>query len=134
MKNFIYLGLILFTIGHLKAQSTDAGLNGNTWGANKYLGWNTSNGTNPLLFKTNNVNRMKLNGNLSYSIDGYSATRNGNLLIGWQNPGTLYNANRGAYSLLHLNGEGTLLQEGGYRSWMKTGITFTGNNDLSYIG
>lgn len=77
---------------------------------------------------------MKLNGNLNYSIDGYNGNRNGNLLLGWQNTGTLYNTNRGAYSLLHLNGEGTTLQEGGYRSWMKTGITFTGNNDLSYIG
>jgi hypothetical protein len=48
--------------------------------------------------------------------------------------------NKGAFSLLHLNGSqssipgGGFTQEYGYRPWMKTGITFTGNNDLMYFG
>ena len=42
---------------------------------------------------------------------------------------------QGAYSLLHLNGrDGTFVQEGGFRPWMKAGVTLTDNNDLSYIG
>jgi hypothetical protein len=41
--------------------------------------------------------------------------------------------NRGAFSLLHLNGNG-IVQEFGYRPWMKTGITLSDNNDMSYIG
>lgn len=37
--------------------------------------------------------------------------------------------------MLHLAGrDGTFVQDGGYRPWMKTGITFTDNNDLSYFG
>ncbi|HXJ99916.1 MAG TPA: hypothetical protein VNJ50_13770 [Gelidibacter sp.] len=113
-------------------------LNAQSWNTNgnniNTSNWFGSINNVQILTRTNNTNRMKLNGNLSYAIDGYNGNRNGNLLLGWQNTGTLYNPNRGAYSLLHLNGEGTTLQEGGYRSWMKTGITFTGNNDLSYIG
>ncbi len=121
--------MLAFTfISTVSSQSTTD--NNNGFG-NKYLGYSNNF---PLLFKTNFINRLKLNGNTNYSIDGYNGNRNGNLLLGWQNTGTLYNTNRGAYSLLHLNGEGTLLQEGGYRSWMKTGITFTGNNDMSYMG
>jgi hypothetical protein len=49
--------------------------------------------------------------------------RNGYLLLGqdgaFGSGGTVY-GNRGAYSLLHLNGAGNGLQEGGYRSWMQT--------------
>src|SRR5690554_510660 len=138
MRKMIYLGLIIFSIGHLKAQSTDAGSTGNFWGANKFLGWNASNGTNPLLIKNNNVNRMKLNGNLNYAVDGYNTLRDGYLLLGIENnlmdgSGNIYTQS-GAFSLLHLNGRGTEVQPYGYRPWMETGITFTGNRDLSYIG
>src|SRR5690606_8428180 len=49
-------------------------------------------------------------------------------------PNELY-SNVGAFSLLHLSGStGTFAQPNGHRSWMKTGITFTDNNDMSYIG
>jgi len=41
---------------------------------------------------------------------------------------------KGAFSQLHINGEGSNYQEYGYRPWMKTGITLTGNRDLSYFG
>lgn len=129
----VFIAITMFGLDCISQSSNGNIPFNNSYNANWFLGW-SNNGTNPLLFKTNNINRMKLNGNLSYTIDGYSASRNGNLLIGWQNSSTLYNANSGAYSLLHLNGEGTLLQEAGYRSWMKAGITLTGNNDLSYIG
>jgi len=37
----------------------------------------------------------------------------------------------GAFSLLHLNGyNGKTIDELGYRNWMQTGISFTGNRDL----
>ncbi|MFN3341431.1 MAG: hypothetical protein ACK40M_01970 [Flavobacteriales bacterium] len=45
--------------------------------------------------------------------------------------------NTGAYSLLHLNGNSNnpaFVQDGGYRPWMKIGITFTDNQDRAYIG
>jgi hypothetical protein len=45
---------------------------------------------------------------------------------------SIYN-DKGAYSLLHLNGTAPI-QQNGYRPWMKTGITFTDNQDMSYFG
>ena len=103
-------------------------------GTNNIFGtkWNS-----PIFTQTNSVNRMKLNGDFTYSINGFSQARNGYLLLGqdaaFGSGGTVY-SNRGAYSLLHLNGAGNGLQEGGYRSWMQTGVTFTSNDDLAYIG
>lgn len=111
--------------------------------------WNS-----PIYTVTNGVTRTKLNGNLTaggptaqYAINGYgfgntqqTVNTSGYMLIGvngtsvTDNSG-LYN-NKGAFSLLHLNGATTSngYQEFGYRPWMKTGITFTGNRDLSYMG
>jgi hypothetical protein len=93
----------------------------------------------PMNFVTNGVQRMKLNEDVSYQINRLPAiNRNGYLLLGQNNNGqasgpALYN--RGAFSLLHLNGDdASSYQEVGYRNWMRTGITMTGNNDLSYFG
>jgi len=89
--------------------------------------------------KTNSILRMKLNGTVAYNINGFVAARDGYMLLGPDapvagGPGTYYN-NKGAFSLLHLNGTTTALSiELGYRPWMKTGITFTENSDLIYVG
>jgi hypothetical protein len=89
--------------------------------------------------------RMKINGDFAfgqYSIDNYGSAQGVNtsgymglgansILGGGQN---LW-SNRGPYSLLHLNGKtGNVIQQAGYRPWMQTGITFTDNQDLSYMG
>jgi hypothetical protein len=94
---------------------------------------------------TPNDRRMKLNGIFNgvnqYNINGFGVPQTvnttGYLLLG-QNmnsaSGNIY-TDLGAFSMLHLNGRdqpGT--QEAGYRPWMKTGVTFTDNNDLSYMG
>jgi hypothetical protein len=112
------------------------GGNTNANGNNNLFG--TAAGFNsPIYTQTNGINRMKLNGDFAYTINGFNQNRNGYLLLGqdgaFGSGGTIY-GNRGAYSLLHLNGAGNGLQEGGYRSWMQTGITFTSNDDLAYIG
>lgn len=105
----------------------------------------------PIYTVTNGVNRTKLNGSFTnsanqYDIDGYTTFGNTNttvntsgyMLLGpngtFQTEPTLniYN-NKGAYSLLHLNGTAPI-QQNGYRPWMKTGITFTDNQDMSYFG
>lgn len=93
--------------------------------------------------------RMKVNGIFTsqanqYSINGFGWNQNvnttGYVLIGNNNNSITDNsniyANKGAFSLLHLNGATASngYQEFGYRPWMKTGITLTGNRDLSYIG
>ncbi|MBI2259416.1 MAG: tail fiber domain-containing protein, partial [Flavobacteriia bacterium] len=95
--------------------------------------WNS-----PIYTFTAGTRRMKLNGDVSYDVNGYNQTRNGHLLIGndgnsLTGSGLIYET-KGAFSLLHLNGPGDFVQELGYRNWMKTGITLTGNNDLSYFG
>ncbi len=56
--------------------------NGNIVASGQFLG---SQNNQPLQIRTNNINRLKLNGNLSYTIDGYNDTRNGYLLIGIDN-------------------------------------------------
>jgi hypothetical protein len=95
----------------------------------------------PITFHTNNQTlRMKLNGSISYSINGIPAqNRDGYLLLGRNNDlmnttTSIYDPNFGAYSLLHLNGIGTVAQQFGYRNWMHAGITLTGNRDLTYFG
>ncbi len=123
----------LLCIQNTNAQVTSAT---NVYGANRYLGFDVSNGVNPLLFRTNAINRMRLNGTQSYSVAGSTQPRDGYLLLGANIPsnGTpIYDI--GAFSMLHLNGaNGTFVQQFGFRDWMRTGITLTDNNDLSYFG
>lgn len=119
-------------------------LSGNTAGTNNLLGtaWNS-----PIYFITNGNSstnyRMKLNGDYTsgqYLINGFGAAdgvnTTGYLLLG-NDVNAFYTA-KGAYSLLHLNGQDATgignVQEFGYRTWMKTGITYSGNSDLSYMG
>lgn len=141
---FIFLALSL----SLKsvAQATN-GTGANSYISGRFLGWDNFSSINPLLFKTVGINRMKLNGNYTsgtnqYAIDGFTfgATANnintsGYLLLGQEvQNGTFFNT-KGAFSMLHLNGDkGAFVQELGYRPWMRTGITFTDNQDLSYFG
>jgi hypothetical protein len=88
--------------------------------------------------------RMKVNGIFTgfgnqYSINNYTwpaVNTTGYVLIGQNNNSitdgaALYNQ-KGAFSQLHINGEGSQYQEFGYRPWMKAGITLTGNRDLSF--
>lgn len=105
----------------------------------------------PIYTYTNSQRRMKLNGTFTaatqYTIEGYTFAQgvntSGYLLLGQDgqtqngNP-SLFNS-KGAFSMLHLNGiqnsgGGGFVQEFGYRPWMQTGVTFTGNNDLMYFG
>mgnify|MGYP006144541949 CR=1 FL=1 len=128
------------------------GGNGVAGGTNSSLGTN-STWNAPLYFQTFGTNRMKLNGSFTaagasaqYGIDGYTTfgttnttvNTSGYLLLGASTnfqtqPGQNIYTNKGAFSLLHLNGN-SLIQQNGYRPWMKTGITFTDNQDLSYFG
>jgi hypothetical protein len=71
--------------------------------------WNS-----PIYTRTHNVARTKLNGTVSNSINaGASANREGFMLIGRDNNlmggGNIYSANLGAFSLLHLNGDGSVI-------------------------
>jgi hypothetical protein len=112
-------------------------LTGNTPSTTQFLG--TINNES-LRIRTNNQLRMKLNPTINYQVNGLlPGARNGFLLLGQDVPSmntgiNIYNAGSGAFSLLHLNGTGSAVQELGYRNWMQTGISFTENRDFSYIG
>lgn len=118
--------LRLWTFGGVAAVRNDVGLR------------TTLNGS--LFFGTNSILRSKLNGTVSYALNGLgSIARDGYLLVGQDDlltGGTLYGAGRGAFTLLHLNGNnpGGFVQEFGYRDWMQTGVTLTDNDDRAYIG
>ena len=136
-KGILILGFLILSISAFKAQST---VTGHGWLAGRHIRFNGTNGVNPLFFRTNALDRMKLNGNVGYSVAGFNQPRNGHLLLGYDmpsfpgGPNDLYSA-FGAFSMLHLNGNiGTFAQQFGNRSWMKTGLTLTDNNDFTYFG
>jgi hypothetical protein len=96
-------------------------------------------------FRTGSDLRMKLNGPISYPINGYNRDRQGFLLLTnnpdaiayensiGQNP--MNQSNYGAFSLLHLIGdESNNVQTDGYRSWMRNGLLFSNNFDAGFIG
>jgi hypothetical protein len=162
MKNEIILALLFLGAKHLVAQAPPTtggagGTNSNTFWAR---GGNTTSDGNvfgtrynsPIYTYTGGIGdadrRLKLNGNFNaignqYSLNGYTFSNNnlgvntsGYMLLGFGAGASaeLYQ-NRGAFSLLHLNGRlGNFVQSEGYRPWMKTGITFTDNQDMSYMG
>jgi hypothetical protein len=155
MKNFILIMNLCFLIFNLNSQQSPTGnipANNQTAQAGSawYRGGNSTTtlaGTNnifgtrwnsPIYTITSDQNRMKLNGIVSYPINGFAGQRDGYLLLGYsQNyAASLFTgATSGAYSQLHLNGpNGSFVQTGGYRPWMQTGVTFTDNDDLSYFG
>ncbi|MEZ4923535.1 MAG: tail fiber domain-containing protein [Crocinitomicaceae bacterium] len=96
-----------------------------------------TNNNRPFRIETSNTERVKFNRNTSYTVAGYNGNRSGNMLVARDVPvnSGLYGFNSGAFSILHLSGaSGSFIQEQGYRPWMQTGITFTDNEDLSYMG
>lgn len=136
MKRVFLIFVLFVTYTQIVAQSTTIG---HAFVPGKHIGFDASNGVNPLFFRTNDINRMKINGILNYNVNTYAGARNGFVLIGISNNSitdgqNIYAANKGAFSLLHLNGEGSGFQEFGYRPWMRTGVTFTSNRDMAYVG
>jgi hypothetical protein len=163
MKKKLKLLSLLMIVNGVYAQQTPTNTNpsGAASGLSSQQYWsragnNNSNGTNnvfgtlwnsPIYTVTNGINRMKLNGNYTsgtnqYAIDGFTfgatpttINTSGFLLIGEGASGSNFLNTKGAFSMLHLNGDkASYVQELGYRPWMRTGITFTDNQDLSYFG
>ncbi len=94
----------------------------------------------PIYTHTNGINRMIVNGDRAVTLNGYAANNtSGYVGIGPNSTGVTGGnvplwTNAGPYSLLHLNGRDGGGQAFGYRPWMQTGITFTEEFDLSYVG
>lgn len=158
-KQFLLLGAILFGVSALAQQSptnnapSGAAASGQNnqqfWsraGNNNSVGQNNIFGTlwnSPIYTVTNGVNRMKLNGDISYTINGLAGNRNGFLLL-TNNPSAaswgaglspMNSSNFGAYALFHLIGDDSPnVQEGGYRNWMRNGILLSNNYDAGFVG
>jgi hypothetical protein len=140
MKNLniiIALNLVAMSFSGFSQSSPNWLLAGNTnVVATSFLG---SINNESLRIRTNNQLRMKLNPTINYQVNGLlPGARNGFLLLGQDVPSmntgiNIYNAGSGAFSLLHLNGTGSAVQELGYRNWMQTGISFTENRDLFHL-
>jgi hypothetical protein len=131
IKNCIIFSLLLngFSFG----QSTTA-TNAQNGGQTRFLGY-TNNF--PLYTRTNNITRIRLNGDQSTNIDGTGLiSRNGYMGLGtFTVGGANYWGANSPFSQLHLIGRnGNFIQQVGYRSWMQSGITFSDNQDLGYFG
>jgi len=74
-KIIIIAGLLIFGKNNFHAQAT---WSSNAWNGQRFLGWNTSNGANPLTIRTNDITRMHINGNIG--------TTSGFIGIGTTNP------------------------------------------------
>jgi hypothetical protein len=74
----IFLGSSIMLSFNLLGQSTIAT---NVYASPRFLGWDGSNLTNPLFTRTNNLSRTKINGNLSYEVNGFTDVRNGYMLL-----------------------------------------------------
>ncbi len=86
----------------------------------------------PLYVYTQNAPRMKVNGNVTTTVNGFTQARDGYVGIG-ENSLNIWTNTPGPFSLLHLSGRNGP-QQFGFRPWMQTGISFTSNDDFAYIG
>lgn len=91
----------------------------------------------PIRYFSNNVQRMWLNSNVTNNINGQGLeNRHGFLGLGPNYTGApagTFNGT-GPISVLHIAGEGNASGTGGYRNWMRYGISLTHNNDLMFVG
>ena len=75
-----------------------------------------------VLFRTDDVNRMRLMETSTYTVDGYNIDNSGFLYLGLT-PAAIINTE--PQSILHIDGTGNLFnnpQEQGYRDWMPAGF------------
>jgi hypothetical protein len=117
------------------AQSTEG--SGNNWVASpiRYLGYNATNTTNPLLIRTNLIDRMRLNGNQATTINGVNQSVSGYLGISPTGYFSLSPANNSPWTMLHLEGPNSSgLGGNGWRSWMRTGMLIRDETDHIYVG
>jgi len=107
---FIFFCMLFSSVLH--GQSTNTG---NTFAPGEFLGWDAFNGTNPLLIKTNDVTRMRINGIAA----GYGVNTSGFVGMGTTVPA----------SPMHIVGSGTQNAQGWNRA-----ITLANSGALLWDG
>ena len=109
---------------------------------NDFVGWDNSvaeplevrhDGNFPIEWWTDAIQRMLLKESAAYNIGGLPVQADGSVLIC---PDVSTFVAPGPYTRLHLTDGIPWLHnsQGGYRSWMKNGVTMTGNGDQMYVG
>jgi hypothetical protein len=128
MKAQIIIASLLF----YQCAFSQANVANNNWGTYTYLGYNLSNGVNPLFTKTNNIDRMRLNGTQTELISGMNQNTSGYLGL---SPSGYFSSNS-PWAMLHLEGPNNVPQftGGQWRTWMKTGLFMRENSDGMYVG
>lgn len=127
MKRIITASFIFACVLIYGQASTD----NNTFGLTKYLGYNATNGINPLFTRTNNINRLRLNGNQTALINGVNQNVAGYFGIA---PSGHFTSNS-PWAMLHLEGpNSTPFVGNGWRSWMQTGLLMKEESDQMYVG
>ncbi len=96
-------------------------------GANKFgTFWNS-----PIYTYTAGVNRLRLNGNVAYTVNQVNKSFSGYMGIG----PTGYFATHTPLAYLHLEGpNNTGFVGNGWRAWMETGVFMKRNSDAMYVG
>jgi hypothetical protein len=130
MKNLILVLLTVLSFHSITFGQTTIATN--VWAANRYLGFDASNGVNPLFFRTNAITRMRLNGTQNATLNGVANHNvSGYFGIG---PNGFFNTNT-PWAMLHLEGpDNTGFGGNGWRRWMNTGLFMRENSDGMYVG
>ncbi|MGQ0830012.1 MAG: tail fiber domain-containing protein, partial [Bacteroidota bacterium] len=126
-KKILFISIAMMSYSFAKSQG---GVTGNAF-PGTFLGYDASNGANPLPFRTNDIFRMRLNGNQTATINTFNVNTSG--FVGIAPDG--FFATNSPSSMLHLAGlNNTPFGAGGFRPWMKTGTLSTENSDNTYFG
>jgi hypothetical protein len=132
MKNRLLIWIAVLSGINSFAQSTEG--NGNNWIAAplRYLGYNATNGVQPLFIRTNLIDRIRLNGNQAVTINGINQAVNGYLGL---SPNGYFSGTNSPWAMLHLEGPNSSgLGGNGWRSWMRTGMLVRDETDHIYVG
>ncbi|MCW5897971.1 MAG: hypothetical protein KIT10_01785 [Flavobacteriales bacterium] len=142
LKHLI-LGALLLTTGKVAGQVTTANNVANA--GTDFLGWDNTFPANnfplrvrhdlnqPIEFYTHNIQRMRLNHTVTYTLGSF-ATPAADGYLGLSPNNSLWPTNKGPFSRLHLHDGSSSPLEQVYRPWMDNGITFTGNRDQRSVG
>jgi hypothetical protein len=143
MKKLILLGSLAFFLFGTACFGQSSSATNNSTGATQFLGFNGIGGGGPKILElrnnynlpinmfTNASHRIKINANLTTTVNGVNKQFNGFVGI---SPNGYFNTNT-PWSMLHLDGSNnTSFPGGGWRQWMNTGTFMRENSDGMYVG
>lgn len=142
--NIYAIATLLFLFADIIDMYGQSSSASNNYQTNYFLGWNTTNGLNPLQIRTNNLMRITVNGNLNYNGAYFPAPG----FFGWLTANyptyTLGAGNKPSgfigintdkpQSRLHISGVTTVGPGTGWRPWMQNGVFMNERSNNMYVG